>query len=315
MRLKNTKIVWKFPNQNKQYLNNRLLIIINMTKLTLDMNTFKALASDTRLDILKALDGKNLSLKDISRITNLNKATLHEHLTKLNEAGLVKKKEREGHKWVYYKLTWKGQGLLHPENTRIVVMFSATFISLFIAVIFMVSFLQPITVGMAETNDDTIYIYEAEGEGIPLISRDVSFNYLGKIDAEEQIVENITDVLKSKSQGITNSLGIEYKDNEIQWITPDKVQLESQQKLVYRNYNEDYLLNLPTIKNDSNNGTNTSKTSLEDSNLGFYTTAPEIIAIVQDTSLLYFAVSCFLIFTILSISSTWRFLINKKPKL
>ena len=75
-----------------------------MTKLTLDMNTFKALASDTRLDILKALDGKKLSLKDISRITNLNKATLHEHLTKLNEAGLVKKKEREGHKWVYYKL-------------------------------------------------------------------------------------------------------------------------------------------------------------------------------------------------------------------
>ena len=315
MRLKNTKIVWKFPNQNKQYLNNRLLIIINMTKLTLDMNTFKALASDTRLDILKALDGKNLSLKDISRITNLNKATLHEHLTKLNEAGLVKKKEREGHKWVYYKLTWKGQGLLHPENTRIVVMFSATFISLFIAVIFMVSFLQPITVGMAETNDDTIYIYEAEGEGIPLISRDVSFNYLGKIDAEEQIVENITDVLKSKSQGITNSLGIEYKDNEIQWITPDKVQLESQQKLVNRNYNEDYLLNLPTIKNDSNNGTNTSKTSLEDSNLGFYTTAPEIIAIVQDTSLLYFAVSSFIIFTILSVLSTWRFLINKKPKL
>ena len=315
MRLKNTKIVWKFPNQNKQYLNNRLLIIINMTKLTLDMNTFKALASDTRLDILKALDGKNLSLKDISRITNLNKATLHEHLTKLNEAGLVKKKEREGHKWVYYKLTWKGQGLLHPENTRIVVMFSATFISLFIAVIFMVSFLQPITVGMAETNDDTIYIYEAEGEGIPLISRDVSFNYLGKIDAEEQIVENITDVLKSKSQGITNSLGIEYKDNEIQWITPDKVQLESQQKLVYRNYNEDYLLNLPTIKNDSNNGTNTSKTSLEDSNLGFYTTTPEIIAIVQDTSLLYFAVSSFIIFTILSVLSTWRFLINKKPKL
>ena len=286
-----------------------------MTKLTLDMNTFKALASDTRLDILKALDGKNLSLKDISRITNLNKATLHEHLTKLNEAGLVKKKEREGHKWVYYKLTWKGQGLLHPENTRIVVMFSATFISLFIAVIFMVSFLQPITVGMAETNDDTIYIYEAEGEGIPLISRDVSFNYLGKIDAEEQIVENITDVLKSKSQGITNSLGIEYKDNEIQWITPDKVQLESQQKLVNRNYNEDYLLNLPTIKNDSNNGTNTSKTSLEDSNLGFYTTAPEIIAIVQDTSLLYFAVSSFIIFTILSVLSTWRFLINKKPKL
>ena len=80
-----------------------------MPKITLDMNAFKALASDTRLDILRALDGKKMSLKDISKETKLNKATLHEHLVKLNEAGLVKRKEREGHKWVTYKLTWKGE--------------------------------------------------------------------------------------------------------------------------------------------------------------------------------------------------------------
>jgi DNA-binding transcriptional ArsR family regulator len=285
-----------------------------MTKLTLDMNTFKALASDTRLDILKALDGKKLSLKDISRITNLNKATLHEHLTKLNEAGLVKKKEREGHKWVYYKLTWKGEGLLHPENTRIVVMFSATFISLLVAVIFMVSFLQPITVGMAETYDDTIYIYEAEGEGIPLFSRDVSFNYLGKLDAKEQIVQNITDELKNRSQGITNSLGIEYTDEDIQWITPDKIQLNSQQKLVYNIYNEDYLMDSPNIKNNSINESNGSKAYFDDSNIEFSSINPEIIAIVQDTSLLYFAVCCITVFIVLLTLSTWRFLINKKAK-
>ena len=99
-----------------------------MSKITLDLNAFKALASDTRLDILRALDGKKMSLKDISNVTNLNKATLHEHLSKLNEAGLVKKKERDGHKWVYYKLSWKGESLLHPENTKIVVMFTTTFI-------------------------------------------------------------------------------------------------------------------------------------------------------------------------------------------
>ena len=67
-----------------------------MSKVTLDINAFKALASDTRLDILRTLDGKKMSLKDISNATNLNKATLHEHLSKLNEAGLIKKKEREG---------------------------------------------------------------------------------------------------------------------------------------------------------------------------------------------------------------------------
>ena len=68
-----------------------------MPKITLDMHTFKALASDTRLDILKALDGKRMSLKELGCITNLNKATLHEHLVKLNDAGLIKRKEREGY--------------------------------------------------------------------------------------------------------------------------------------------------------------------------------------------------------------------------
>jgi DNA-binding transcriptional ArsR family regulator len=105
-----------------------------MTKVTLDRETFKALASDTRLDILRYLDGKNMSLKDICTATNLNKATLHEHLVKLNGAGLIKKNERDGHKWVYYKLTWKGECLLHPENTRIVVLFTTTFIALLVGI-------------------------------------------------------------------------------------------------------------------------------------------------------------------------------------
>ena len=113
-----------------------------MTKVTLDMNTFKALASDTRLDILRALDGKKMSLKDISRATNLNKATLHEHLAKLNEAGLVKRREREGHKWVYYKLTWKGEGLLHPENTRIVVLFTTTIVSLIVGIVALFNYVK-----------------------------------------------------------------------------------------------------------------------------------------------------------------------------
>jgi len=101
-----------------------------MTKLILDLNSFKALASETRLDILRSLDGKKMSLNDISKKTSMNKTTIHEHLTKLNAAGLVKRKERQGHKWVYYNLTWKGSSLLHPENTKVVVLFAATIITL-----------------------------------------------------------------------------------------------------------------------------------------------------------------------------------------
>ena len=120
-----------------------------MTKVSLDIDSFKALASETRLDILRTLDGKKMSLKEITKATDLHKMTLYEHLSKLVTAGFIKRIEREGHKWVYYKLTWKGASLLHPENTRIVVMFSITLISLFFGLISFIAFMiqKPITIG------------------------------------------------------------------------------------------------------------------------------------------------------------------------
>jgi DNA-binding transcriptional ArsR family regulator len=115
-----------------------------MAKVTLNLNDFKALASEMRLDILRALDGKKMSLNEISAATKLHRMTLHEHLAKLVESGFVKKKEREGHKWVYYKLSWKGEGLIHPENTKVVVLFSTTFITLLFGIIGLVNIAQSI---------------------------------------------------------------------------------------------------------------------------------------------------------------------------
>jgi ArsR family transcriptional regulator len=113
-----------------------------MTKVNLDVQSFKVLASETRLDILKSLDGKKMSLNDICRANNLHKMTLHEHLSKLAEAGFIKRIEREGHKWVYYKLSWKGESLLHPENTHIVVLFSFTLFTFFFGFVALVNFLR-----------------------------------------------------------------------------------------------------------------------------------------------------------------------------
>lgn len=113
-----------------------------MTKVSLDIESFKALASETRLDILRCLDGKKMNLTDICHATKLHKMTLHEHLTKLTDAGFIKRIEREGHKWVYYKLSWKGESLLHPENTRIVVLFSTTCFIFFFGIIALVNFFR-----------------------------------------------------------------------------------------------------------------------------------------------------------------------------
>lgn len=101
-----------------------------MPKVTLDINTFKILASDTRLEILKALDKKKMTLQELTSHTNMQKATLHEHLSKLTAAELVKRRERNGHKWVYYDLSWKAKCLLHPETGRVAVMIGFTILCL-----------------------------------------------------------------------------------------------------------------------------------------------------------------------------------------
>ncbi|HEX2066372.1 MAG TPA: winged helix-turn-helix domain-containing protein [Candidatus Thermoplasmatota archaeon] len=86
-------------------------------RITLDAETFKALASPTRLTVLRALDERRKTLTEISRDLDLNKATVHEHLQLLAAADLVRKRDDEGRKWIYYELTWRGQKLLHPQET------------------------------------------------------------------------------------------------------------------------------------------------------------------------------------------------------
>ena len=88
-----------------------------MVKVTLDAETFKALASATRLTVLRALDERRKTLTELSKDLDLNKATVHEHLALLMSAGLVKKCDDEGRKWIYYELTWRGEKILHPQET------------------------------------------------------------------------------------------------------------------------------------------------------------------------------------------------------
>jgi DNA-binding transcriptional ArsR family regulator len=131
-----------------------------MAKVILDLDSFKALSSDTRVDILKALDGKNMGLNDLCRETQLTKATLHEHLNKLIQAGLIKKNQRDGHKWVYYKLSWKGSSLLHPENTRVMLLFTSTIIALAAAITGFFLYLKQLV--PAETRNEGMFLTQED---------------------------------------------------------------------------------------------------------------------------------------------------------
>jgi len=94
-------------------------------KITLDRAVFKALASDTRLDILKALDERQKTVTELARELDLNKATVFEHLEKLAEVGLIQKIEEDvERKWVYWQLSWTGRRLLHPETITLALILS-----------------------------------------------------------------------------------------------------------------------------------------------------------------------------------------------
>ena len=256
-----------------------------MSKVTLDRETFKALASDTRLDILKSLDGRHMSLKEICTATKLNKATLHEHLVKLNEAGLIKKNERESHKWIYYKLTWKGECLLHPENTRIVVLFTTTFITLWIGIIQLAQYVKGTAMNLGYN------IYTVGKDAVMLEGGAASFR--AKIGLDNINISGTTlppgspDCLKAF---ITHTESFTYNTSPLS-ISLDK-------NLSFIGTSNDGMAALPG-----------------DTHLVVDKSEGVIQAVSQNPTLLYIAIACFIVFTAILCISLWRLWVNKTQKI
>jgi DNA-binding transcriptional ArsR family regulator len=87
-------------------------------KITLDRETFKTLASNTRVNILKSLSRRRKMLTEISKEFGMSPSTIKEHLDNLSRADLVIQKD-DGHKWKYYELTRKGKNVLNPGENKI----------------------------------------------------------------------------------------------------------------------------------------------------------------------------------------------------
>lgn len=106
-------------------------------RVELDKKSLFALASDTRLEILKALQPMRRTVSQLSDALNIDKAAIHRHLKKMEEGGLVVR--HEDHGFVYYGLSWKARDLMSPnENTRIVILISAMFVFSTLAAFFFV---------------------------------------------------------------------------------------------------------------------------------------------------------------------------------
>ena len=101
-------------------------------RVELDKKSLFALASDTRVDILKSLQPMRRTVTQLAESLGIDKAAVHRHLKKLEEGGLVKRYEDHG--FVYYGLSWKARDLMSPtENTKVIVLLSSSWIFMLIA--------------------------------------------------------------------------------------------------------------------------------------------------------------------------------------
>jgi DNA-binding transcriptional ArsR family regulator len=100
-----------------------------------ELHVFKALSSRTRMEILKRLCERRRTLSELSRELNLSKAALHEHLSKLGEAGLVERIDSPPRKWVYYELSPRGREIVSPEGIRIKLFGILAFLAFFAGIL------------------------------------------------------------------------------------------------------------------------------------------------------------------------------------
>jgi len=97
-------------------------------KILIDKETLKALAVDTRMNILKLLTSKGYTLSEIAESLGLGNSTIKEHLDILVKAGLIKKEDTD-RKWKYYNLTMKGKRLIQPREVKVLFAFVATLVA------------------------------------------------------------------------------------------------------------------------------------------------------------------------------------------
>lgn len=110
-------------------------------RVEIDKKALFALASDTRLDILRALLPMRRTVTQLAEALNIDKAAVHRHLKKLEEGGFVKRFEDHG--FVYYGLSWKARDILSPnENTRVIVLLSSSWIFLLVTIFLIIAAIQ-----------------------------------------------------------------------------------------------------------------------------------------------------------------------------
>jgi DNA-binding transcriptional ArsR family regulator len=122
-------------------------------RILIDRQTLKAIASDTRMDILKLIYYRKYTLSEISFKLKLSAPTIKEHLVHLINSNLVIREESKN-KWKYYTLTDKGKKLVNPKEIKVLISFMVSLFATFGLIgyyVFNFAFQKSMTTGFKES--------------------------------------------------------------------------------------------------------------------------------------------------------------------
>ena len=85
------------------------------TEYTIDKPMIDTLSSDTRIAILSSLRERKKTNAELSKELSLKPSTIHHHMERLKESGLIVSKE-DGRKWVYYDLSHFGKAIFDTNE-------------------------------------------------------------------------------------------------------------------------------------------------------------------------------------------------------
>jgi hypothetical protein len=82
---------------------------------------------------------------------------VYKHLNLLLDADLIARRQREGHKWVYYKLSWKGASLLHPETSSIRLAFTMSIALFAVGILSLIQYMSTFSQREAGLASEGVY--------------------------------------------------------------------------------------------------------------------------------------------------------------
>jgi DNA-binding transcriptional ArsR family regulator len=125
-------------------------------KMLIDKETLKAIAVDTRLNILKLLAKKKYTLSELAQALGLGSSTILEHMEHLLGAELVEK-EQTDRKWKFYSITLKGRRFVEPREIKVLFMFALSTVGAIAAAVWFAmkaSVIEKAPILMAKTADE-----------------------------------------------------------------------------------------------------------------------------------------------------------------